>query len=289
MLFTSRLARQLPAFLILLCQLSFSHATLQASETSDGIVLKNDRLHVHFNKSTAVIDDLLLDDQDFLGVQTGSIGIGPYLDCYCIPSGVYQAGTTDPAFELIQGKDSTGTPYAAILLNDTYTPTGQFFQQWWFLRGEETGLHTFSRLAYYNETTPFLRNLQEMRTLMRPNTKLWTHLMTNQDFYAPLPIPDPAATGSLATDITVQDATWYLGNRTDDPYVESTSDYFTKYTFQDTWRDHDVHGLFADGSESDSGDTFGAWLVMNTRDSYWGGPLHSDLIVDGILYNYMGE
>lgn len=55
----------------------------------------------------------------------------------------------------------------------------------------------------------------------------------------------------------------------------------------DTWQDHKVHGLFADGTYSDDGSTFGAWLVMNTVDTYFGGPLHSDLTVDGIVYNYI--
>jgi rhamnogalacturonan endolyase len=36
----------------------------------------------------------------------------------------------------------------------------------------ETGLHTFSRVAYNSETTPFWRNLQELRTLFRPNRRL---------------------------------------------------------------------------------------------------------------------
>jgi rhamnogalacturonan endolyase len=28
---------------------------------------------------------------------------------------------------------------------------------------------------------------------------------------------------------------------------------------------------------------------MNTKDTYFGGPLHSDLVVDGILYNYISS
>lgn len=39
-----------------------------------------------------------------------------------------------------------------------------------------------------------------------------------------------------------EDATWYLGNTPDDAYVQQEADYFTKYTFSDTWRDNDVHG-----------------------------------------------
>lgn len=33
-----------------------------------------------------------------------------------------------------------------------------------------------------------------------------------------------------------------------------------------SWRDHKAHGLYADGSTS-NGTTYGAWLVMNTRDT----------------------
>ncbi|POS81785.1 hypothetical protein EPUL_006280, partial [Erysiphe pulchra] len=55
----------------------------------------------------------------------------------------------------------------------------------------------------------------------------------------------------------------------------------------DIWRDHRVHGLFADGSTSPDGSTYGAWVVMNTVDTYFGGPKNSDLVVDGILYNYI--
>jgi rhamnogalacturonan endolyase len=93
---------------------------------------------------------------------------------------------------------------------------------------------------------------------------------------------------ATSTEVTVQDATWYLGKTPGDPYVQQESDYFTKYMFQDTWRDHDVHGMFADGTKSKDGSTFGTWLVMNTKDTYFGGPLHSDLTVDGIVYNYIG-
>jgi len=167
-------------------------------------------------------------------------------------------------------------------MSETYPETGQILEQYWFLRDGETGLHTFSRLAYYNASTPFLRNLQELRTLFRPNSSLWTHLSTNSQQVAPLP-----SANATANETTVQDATWYLGASKDDPYVIQESDYFTKYMFQDTWRDHDVHGIYSDGSTSNDGSTFGAWLVMNTKDTYFGGPLHSDLTVDGIVYNYL--
>jgi rhamnogalacturonan endolyase len=266
-------------------------AKLNASEIEGFLVLSNDRLYTVVDKSRGVVTSLFLDGQNLLGLGSfeeptpggstgnGYTGIGPYLDCYCVPSGSYTPGSIAPYYRLLKGHDSSGTAWGGIVMGEKYPPTGQVLEQYWFLRDGETGLHTFSRLAYYNETTPFLRNLQEFRTLFRPNTPLWTHLSTNEEIYAPLP--------NLTNVTTVQDATWYVRNRSD-PYVIQFSDYFTKYTFQDTWRDHKVHGMFADGTRSQDGSTFGAWLVMNTVDTYFGGPLHSDLMVDGIVYNYMG-
>lgn len=255
-------------------------AVFSATETTTQFILANDRFYAAVNKSTAAIQNLVLDGQDLLGV--GNKGYGPYLDCYCIPSGFYTPGHIAPKYQLLKGVDSTKTAWGGIVMSETYPPTGQTLEQYWFLREGETGLHTFSRLTYFNKTTPFLRNLQEFRTLFRPNTALWTNLTTNGHNSAPLP-----SANATSKEVVVQDATWYLGNTPDDPYVKEYADYFTKYTFADTWRDHDVHGMFADGTKSNDGSTFGAWLVQNTKDTYFGGPLHSDLIVDGIVYNYI--
>ncbi|CAG8895029.1 unnamed protein product [Penicillium egyptiacum] len=249
---------------------------LHVAENQTYITLANDRLTAVLQKSVGQIVDLTLDGQDLLGTQSGSTGIGPYLDCYCTPSGFYTAGATSPSMEVVQGTDSTGTKYGGMILSDTYTPTGQQFQQYWFLRDGETGLHMFSRLAYHNETTPYLRNLQEFRTLFRPNTDLWTHLTSSELQTAPRPSKD-----AISKQIVVQDATWAFNNTPSDAYYTQFSEYFTKYTFSTQWRNNTVHGLYADGSTS-NGATYGAWLVMNTK-----GPLHSDLTVDGIVYNYI--
>jgi rhamnogalacturonan endolyase len=293
--------------LLLACAtLPLVSARLSANETSAYLQLENDRLFVSVNKTIGGIDTLVLDGQDLLGSRSyipytpggssgnGQYGIGPYLDCYCIPatgpsstgSGSYTPGSVDPTYELFHGVDSKNVSYGGVMMSEVYSPTGQVLQQYWFLRDGETGLHTFSRIAYHNATTPFLRNLQEFRTLFRPSTELWTDLATNDELAAKMPVPNPAS-GNLTDAATVQDATWYIGNRTDDPYVDTFADYFTKYTFAAVWRDHTVHGLFGDGSRSSDNSTFGAWLVMNTKDTYYGGPTHSDLVVDGIIYNYM--
>ena len=273
-------------------------AALIANQTSEYLLIENDRFSARVNKSIGAVDFLILDGQDLLGSRSyipntpggssgnGQYGIGPYVDCYCIPAGTYTPGYINATYQLFRGVDSSGVAYGGISMSETYPPTGQVLEQYWFLRDGETGLHTFSRIAYHNETTPFLRNLQEFRTLFRPNTPLWTHLITNDKLFAPLPVPNPAS-GDITNAATVQDATWYIGNRTNDPYADFFSDYYTKYTFSAVWRDHSVHGLFSDGSLSDDNSTFGAWLVMNTKDTYFGGPIHSDLAVDGIVYNYI--
>ncbi|KAI1083402.1 polysaccharide lyase family 4 protein [Whalleya microplaca] len=264
--------------------LSFSprvFAKVIATEDASQLVIENDRLYTRVDKASGAMDALSLDGQNLLGTPSGSTGV-LYLDCYCTPNGFWTPGSTQPTYELYSGVDSSGTSYGGIKMSDTYTATGQTLEQYWFLRDGETGLHAFSRLAYYNESAPFLRNLQEFRTLFRPNSNIWTHLLTNEIQYAPLP-----GDGAKANEVVVQDATWYMGNTPDDPYVQQEADYFTKYTFQDTWRNHDTHGMYADGSQISDNSTFGAWLVMNTKETYFGGPLHSDLIVDGIVYNYM--
>ncbi|KAI8633402.1 polysaccharide lyase family 4 protein [Xylariaceae sp. FL1651] len=271
------------ASLVLMCYAGWASAVLIATEDDTQLIIENDRLYARVSKTSGKVDTLRLDGKNLLGSPSESTGI-LYLDCYCIPSGFWTPGTTQPEFQLYSGIDSTGTNYGGIRMSDTYTPTGQVLESYWFLRDGETGLHAFSRLAYYNQTRPFLRNLQEFRTLFRPNTSIWTHLSTNEVQYAPLPSNE-----AVDKEVVVQDATWYLGNTPNDPYVKQEADYFTKYTFQDTWRDHDVHGLYADGSQTADNTTLGAWLVMNTKDTYFGGPLHSDLTVDGIVYNYISS
>ena len=279
---------------VLLLHFSSVLAYVNVTETTSTYDFANDRLSVSVNKSIGIINKLSLDGEDLLGslsyetptpggaTGSGNSGIGPYLDCYCVPSGFYTPGTIAPQYKVFQGHDSDGVAYAGLLMGEVYPATGQLLEFYFFLRDGETGLHTFSRLAYYNATKPFLRNLQEFRTLFRPNTPLWTHLMTNERQYAPLP-----GDAAKKSQVTVQDATWYLGKTPEDPYVQQEADYFTKYTFQDTYRDHIVHGMYADGSLTKDNSTFGAWLVMNTKDTYFNGPINSDLTVDGIVYNYI--
>ncbi|KAI0976029.1 galactose mutarotase-like domain-containing protein [Xylaria arbuscula] len=122
------------------------------------------------------------------------------------------------------------------------------------------------------------RDLGELRTLFRSSTELWTHLSGSDDNYAPIP-----STEAYANEVTVQDATWYLGDTPEDAYVQQYSDYCTKYTLSELWHDHKVHGQYADGTTSSDGSTYGAWLVHNTRETYYGGRLHYDLMVDGIV------
>lgn len=206
---------------------STATAALNVSQNKTTVTLVNDRLKALLGKGSGQVVDLFLDGQDLLGPQSGLTGVGPYLDCYCIPSGFYTPGSSGaPDMQVVEGTDSTGVKYGGVIMTDTYAPTGQQFQQYWFLRDGETGLHTFSRLTYHNETTPFLRNLQEFRTLFRPNTDLWTHLTSSDVQTAPLP-----SKNATEEQVTVQDATWRFNKIPNDAYYTQFSEYFTKYSF----------------------------------------------------------
>ncbi|KAF2757127.1 galactose mutarotase-like protein [Pseudovirgaria hyperparasitica] len=258
----------LPALIVPVC------ASLTTKESSTAMSISNSRLAFSVSKSTGSVASLSLDGQNLLGT-----GRGPYLDCHCIASGQWTPGS-GASYTLYNGTDSTGIAYGGVRMSHEYQKTGTTLEQYWFLREGETGLHMFSRAAYHNSSVPDSGNdLGEFRTLFRPSASIWTHLSSSDGMYGPL----PNTTGAPV----VQDATWYVGGNKSDPYVREVSDYFTKYMFSETWRDTSVHGMYADGRNTANGSTFGAWLVMNTKDTYYGGPTHSDLTVDGIVYNYL--
>ncbi|KAH8655844.1 polysaccharide lyase family 4 protein [Xylariales sp. PMI_506] len=286
----------LPEIILLLGALWVPSAltALTATQNSTFATIANDRLVASVNKGTGAVTSLHLDGQDLLGPTSGSYGSGPYLDCNCVPTDVIGApalwvpGATNATYDVVSGTDSSGVAYGGIILTDTWPATGQILQQYWFLRDTETGLHTFSRLRYVNESAEFLAEFISFRTLFRPSSPIWTHLITDENIYAPLPYPNPSSSASNALEYatTVQDTTWLINNP-EDPYVEAFADLFTKYTFSAVFQDHTTHGIYSDGAQTEGNNTFGAWMVMNTKDTYWGGPTHSDLVVDGIVYNYM--
>lgn len=152
-------------------------------------------------------------------------------------------------------------------------------------------MHAFTRIAYHNSEVPFLTPLTELRTLFRPYGNFWTHMSSAPDFWVPQAKPNPSVDASHDSGVStlVQDTTWYLGDRTGDPYVEQVADYWTKYSMSETYRDHIVHGLYADGTTTPDGRAYGAWMVYNSKDTFYGGPTFSDLTVDGITYNYIAS
>ncbi|WWD22613.1 hypothetical protein CI109_107106 [Kwoniella shandongensis] len=266
-------------------------AAVDYVETNATITLSSSRLVIEVNKTLGAMTGLEFDGIDVLGPVSGRIGMG-YFDCYCIPavnasvwspsnpnpqsSRHYYVGQSGQAtYEVHKGNDKDNTPWIGLIMNETYAGSGQFFQQWWFLRDGEQGYHSFTRMQFDNGTADLnLGNLQEFRQVISPNTDIWTHLVTNQQQYGHL--PSKTATGNQTT---VQDATWYYN------ITEDSSDYFTKYEWADLYGDHPAHGFYADGTTS-SGTTLGFWTVFNSLEGYTGGPLRSDLVVDTNIYNY---
>jgi rhamnogalacturonan endolyase len=264
----------IPTFFIIASLSSVALAAVKSSEDSRAINISNDRLSFSVAQGSGSVSKLSLDGQDLLGA-----GRGPYLDCHCVDSGFWTPGN-GATYKLVKGTDGDGRAYAGAVMSHNYQDSGKVLEQYWFLRDGETGMHVFARASYKNPGKPSGGDLGEMRQLFRPSSSLWTHLSSSDGMHGPL----PDTSGSP----TVQDATWYVGGKKDHPYVKQVSDYFTKYMFSEEWRNQNVHGMYSDGSKSSDGSAYGAWLLMNTKDTYFGGPTHSDLTVDGIVYNYLG-
>ncbi|KAF7558211.1 hypothetical protein G7Z17_g39 [Cylindrodendrum hubeiense] len=246
-------------------------AILRVTESSVQYILENDDLYVAINKTNGQMGDLILGGQDLVGT-----GRGPYLDCHCVPEGSWAPGKSKLVkYQLIEDTDSPGTAYGGIVMTDIYQTTNQTLSQYWFLREGETGLHLFTRATYNNDTAN--GNMGELRTLFRPQPTLWTHIYGSEGNWAPYP---------KSAGVEIQDATKYFGNITGEPFTQY-SDFYTKYSFSDLWRDHKVHGMYSDGTANDAGETLGSWVVHNNVETYYGGPLHSDIMADGIAYDYI--
>ncbi|KAJ3805551.1 galactose mutarotase-like protein [Lentinula lateritia] len=243
---------------------------IQLNETEYSILLANDVISFGLLKTTSAIQNLTYQNVSLLGTVDGLTGQA-YTD---FPSNTFTT-SGNSSYEIITGQD-----WAGVIFTDNDT-LGSTVQRLWFLHASEPGVHSFVRLAYYNDTVTSKGELGESRTMFRPNGGPWTHIITNSEQWAPLP-----GAAAVAEEVVVQDATWYLGLTPDDPYgltfTLQESDYFTKYQFADN-QTNKAHGLF--GYSPDNVTTLGAWWVVNQKDTFFGGPLHGDLMVDGIIYN----
>ncbi|KAI8904533.1 galactose mutarotase-like domain-containing protein [Powellomyces hirtus] len=258
------------------------NARIKAEETQNGIHISNDRVAFTINKRIGNINEVSLDGVNLLGPKKGNTG-QVYLTCNCVEgrkANQWIVGSNGNAtYELVQGQDAGDTSYADVLAQVHFW-TGQSFYFWWFLRDGETGLHTFTRLTYANATRPDLGELGELRWLFRPNTDIFTHQAINK-LWPPLPADE-----AIEKQVQVEDATWYLGNTPSNPYVNQFSNYFTKYTFSDSAYENKAHGIFADGTRNGTdGKQHGVWRVVNSKETFYGGPFHYDLMVDGGVYN----
>lgn len=240
-------------------------AAITATESSSTINISNGRLAIVVSKSAGTVSGITLDGQDLLGS-----GGRLYLDCHC-DGGYWSSGTGT----LYKGTDSTGTAWAGVKLGSSFADK-HVMETYFFLRDGETGLHSFGRAAYPNGGA-----LGEMRFLFRPTSTIWNQLSSSNDMWSVIP---------TGTRETVQDTTYYVpGSGVNEVYRKQMSDYFSKYMFSELWENHTHHGMFADGTGTQDGSVYGAWLVMNTKDTFYNGPKWSDLTVDGIVYNYVGK
>ena len=282
------------ALLLLGAITPLSRGKLTTSETNITLTIANDRVSFVLNKTDGIIHSVIFDGVQVLGVPVDNTSaIGPYVDAYFTPAenDYNPGGGPGSNYQLINGTDSFGIDYGGMVMRQPNSEgyVGETIEQYWFLRDTETSLHAFTRVAYENTTTPLLCEFIQLRTLFRPHGYFFTHLSSTDDWYVPQPRPNPAidSVADLGIATQVQDTTWYIGNRTGDPFVENVADYYTKYSMSGAYRYHLVHGLFADGTNTPDNTTFGAWTIFNTKDTFFGGPTYVDLLEDGLLYNYI--
>ena len=100
-------------------------AILKVSESNSSLTISNERLVAGVSKTRGYVNLLTLDGQNLLGKEDGNTGVGPYLDCYCTPSGFWTPGRGNKVdYQLFNGTDATGVKYGGISMGETYTPTG---------------------------------------------------------------------------------------------------------------------------------------------------------------------
>ncbi|KAL4862830.1 hypothetical protein BDV12DRAFT_202691 [Aspergillus spectabilis] len=107
-------------------------ALLRITESEVQYSLENDDLFVAINKTNGQMGELALRGHDLVGS-----GRGPYLDCHCVPEGIWTPGASTVAkFQFIE---DVGTLKPLMFLS--------------FLREDEMGLHLFTRATYHSEST----------------------------------------------------------------------------------------------------------------------------------------
>ncbi|TFY81318.1 hypothetical protein EWM64_g2698 [Hericium alpestre] len=147
---------------------------VKITETSSKLTFSNRHVSFDIRKSNGYIQNIIYQNTNLLGNVSGLAG-QMYTD--------WTAG----GFSLVPNSSHeifNGSDWAGIVFTDNNTATGGFVQRSWFLRDDESGLHSFLRLAFFNETNPVQGVLGESRTMFRPHTDLWTHVVTNSEQYA---------------------------------------------------------------------------------------------------------
>ncbi|KAJ7128110.1 galactose mutarotase-like protein [Mycena filopes] len=262
---------------------------ITTSDNATTIAIHNDRLSFTIDKTNGFLGHIHLDGMDLQGPQSNTSGRA-WFECHCAPMG-YEVAASDifhvgldgnATFTLIKGLDTTRTAYAGVFMQQLL-PVGHTFQQWYFIRDTptSTGLHNFARLVYANASTgpPFADGgipLREIREVFQFNTTLWQTASTNPTLNVTIPDQDAITPAPQA-----QDATWDLATNTPDaPFVQQTSDWWTKYFLADAYRKRKAHGLYG---QTETGMAYGAWMVSVTQDTLYGGPTHYDLLLDGMI------
>ena len=299
-------------------------AWIYLNQTSTALILSNNYVSFYLNKTDGIIHNVTFEGTNVLGFPVpnppaggGGDAVGPYVDIYIPPANSqYTPGSMNASLRLINGTDSAGTPWGALIMSQ---PNAQGVIGEFCRRPRSRQVPPSSSISSCEPTRPcstpspalpiatppyhslanlfsfapssgptFRSTITSTPTSARPTTfTCLNQFPTRPSTLRLTSVSQRRSRTRLGILVTGQVCVYKISLSSGDPYVENVADYWTKYTMSEAYRNHTVHGLFADGSGTPGNVTYGAWTVFNTRDTYYGGPTYADLTVDGLMYNYV--
>lgn len=93
------------------------------NQTANALILSNDYVSFYLNKTDGEIHNVTFQGTNVLGFPVpnppaGGDAVGPYVDIYIPPANSqYTPGSMNASLRLINGTDSAGTPWGALIMS----------------------------------------------------------------------------------------------------------------------------------------------------------------------------
>ncbi|KAI5284376.1 hypothetical protein KEM54_001377, partial [Ascosphaera aggregata] len=169
----------------------------------------------HQQKNLGSVTSLYLDGTNILGKDNGKLGSDPCLNCHVLLQAVSLLVVMIQPTNSFRARIQTRHPISPFACIGPTKTREEVFEHYWFLRDGKTGLHEFFRIAYNNSEQKTVVTLERWEVLLGISSSGY----------------------SLSA------------------HVKEVSDYFTTDTFADSYRDHNVHSMFADWRQMENTET----------------------------------